>query len=490
MPMTIKRTPTALIILDGFGYNSFHAYNAIACADMPTLKLLLRTYPHTVLHASGQYVGLPPGQAGNSQAGHLTIGAGRIIPQPVTIINNAIADGTFFSNPVLCTSLTKLKNSNKALHIMGLVSDAGTHGTIQHLCAFVDAAAQAGIQRVFIHAFLDGRDTPPQSATTYLSALQKELNTLGVGVIGSIQGRFYAMDRDNNWERTDRCYTVLHGKQTGHRSSWQEVLATCYAGGITDEFVEPILLHKEAQLRPGDGIICTNFRPDRARQLITMLARDNQWCFLLTPFDYGQEITNTQALFCRPPYPTSLADHIAIKGLRSFFIAETEKYAHITYFIRCGREHPLASERQQLIPSIVTKNYVDYPCMSAPQITQAIIDSLQQDPYDVYFINYANLDMVGHSGNFDATVRAAACIDQQLTVLLDEFVTKRNGTLYITGDHGNAEDMTPMQGQPHTQHTTNPVYFIATGNTAEQNNVALPRTGLADIAPYILRNLV
>jgi 2,3-bisphosphoglycerate-independent phosphoglycerate mutase len=486
------KSPTVLVILDGFGYREESDYNAIAHAQTPALNRLRATYPHTLLEASGSAVGLLPGYAGNSEVGHLTIGAGRTILQPGTIIHNDIQDGTFLSNEVLKTTLSRLP-ATKKLHIMGLLSDAGVHSSVEHLYAFIQAAELCGIRNIVVHPFLDGRDTPPRSARAYLEALQKYMDEYG-GTIGSVHGRFYAMDRDKNWGRTAQSYRVLTGDGPMDCKDWASVLSYYYERGLTDEFIPPTLCTQQGVISDGDGIIFFNFRPDRARQLTESFVHKGfnafkrkhiDLAFFITPTDYGLP---TVVLYAQKPVVPTLKEVLSQAGLTLYTIAETEKYAHVTYFFGGGREEAFEHEDRVLIPSIRAQNYIHYPCMSACKITRAVLQSLKASPHDFYLINYANADMVGHSGDFKATVKAIECVDKQIKKLVETIVYVMHGTLYITADHGNAEEKWDYVAcQPRTAHTTNKVPFMVVKHGLECEKVHLPLRTLADIAPYVIR---
>lgn len=486
--------PVALIILDGFGYRAATEYNAIAQAKKPFIDYLFQTYPHTLLQASGEFVGLPPGFAGNSEVGHITIGAGRVIDQPLTIINRAIKSGEFFKNPILNQAL---HNFQGTLHLIGLLSDAGVHSHIDHLCAFIDAAEQYHISNIVIHAILDGRDTPPKSAARYLDRIQHYL-TNHEAIIGSLAGRFYAMDRDHHWDRIEKYYRCLTEKQIVQFDHWQTSLDYYYNHEITDEFIPPTQLTHKGIIKENDGVIFFNFRPDRARQLTESIIDPtfNQFprayvklAFFLTPVDYGVQ-PDGKVMFAIAPINQTLKEILARHGKKIFSIAETEKYAHVTYFFSGGIESEWPGEERVLIPSLPAKNYIDHPQMSAHQITQTVLKSLESTPRDFYLINYANADMVGHSGDFQATIKAIECLDHELHILFDLIVEKMHGTLYITADHGNAEDKWDEQAQqPRTAHTTNPVPFIMVRQGLEHGHINVPITQLADIAPFILHNM-
>ncbi|HZW60990.1 MAG TPA: 2,3-bisphosphoglycerate-independent phosphoglycerate mutase [Candidatus Babeliales bacterium] len=487
--------PLVLVILDGFGYRKETVNNAIAQAKKPTIDFLLDTFPHTLLKASGTAVGLLQGIMGNSEVGHLTIGSGRIVQQPVSFIHEAITHKSFFKNPALTQQLQKLKQSGAPLHIMGLLSNAGVHSDLEELYAFLDAAHQHGIRHVFIHAFLDGRDAPAKSAVQFLQPLDDALTSLEYGSIGSLHGRFYAMDRDKHWDRTEKSYRVLTGQEECIPQTWETALQEQYNNKITDEFIVPIQLDPTSSIEPGDGIIFMNFRPDRARQLTAAFVdplfnhfpvrKLNLSCFI-TPVNYGANL-KTVVMFPEHPIQHTLKEVLEEYNKTMFSIAETEKYAHITYFFDGGREKTFNHEKRVLVPSLPERNYIHHPQMSAREITADVLKSLQTDPRDFYLINYANADMVGHSGDLQATIKAIECLDEQLKKLYETVVINMDGTLIVTADHGNAEDKyDPVAKQPRTAHTTNPVPFIIANKKLENCPEHLKLTSLADIAPYIL----
>lgn len=503
----MKNTPVALVILDGFGYLQHKEHNAIAQAHMPNFMQWWQQYPHAVLKAAGNAVGLPEELSGNSEVGHYTLGAGRIVQQPMTLWLNSIEDGSFAHNEVLVKELERLHHAGGALHIMGLLSDAGVHAHEKQIYASIGAAVNAGIKRIIIHVFLDGRDVAPQSAHEYLQRLTIYIKQYTQAqkchvIIGSIHGRFYAMDRDNNWERIEKSYRVLTEKQDGPYESWEKVLERNYAHSITDEFIPPTQLDPESQIHNGDGILFCNVRPDRARELtrcfiqsdplsvfIPFVLKPLSLTFFITPVVYDIHLPTT-VLFAREPIHNTLKDVLAAHHKTIFSIAETEKYAHVTYFFRGENEDRVPGETRTMIHSIVADNYKDNPHMSAEEITNAVILSLRNEPSDFYLINYANADMVGHSGDLDATVKAVECLDLQLKLLYDVIVEKMDGTLYITADHGKAEQMSDEStGQPRTAHTSNCVPFIMIKKESVNIPLELPLTQLADVAPFILQNM-
>ena len=513
-------SPTMLIILDGFGYRKNADGNAIKAANMPNWKEWLKVYPNCLLKASGEAVGLLPGYMGNSEVGHTCMGSGRIVKTTLAKFHEAINNKSFFKNELLLKNFEKLKKENKTLHLMGLLSDAGVHSHECHLHAFIQLASMVGLKKVFIHAFLDGRDTPPKSAATYLQRLDDICKKFNCGTLTTMHGRFYAMDRDNNWDRTKVSYEILTARQdpsTELRANgrvnlstaknlknvtWQQALEDSYAKNITDEFFYPIQLHQDGIIQKEDGVVFFNFRPDRARQLTESFinpefkefktkdlnSTTNTLTFFITTTRYKKEFEKfkNDVLFEKESIQHTLLDEISIQTNNPVFvIAETEKYAHVTYFFRGMVEKTLPNETYTLIPSIKAKNYINHPEMSAEKITDAILKSLDTKPAYFYLINYANPDMVGHSGNFDATVKACEFVDKQLEKLYKEVIEKQDGTIFITGDHGNAEE---MNGKHSTSHTTNPVIFMMINKKIEPKNFE-SGLGLANIAPTILKYL-
>ena len=536
-----KKNPTALIILDGWGYGTDNPHNAITQAQPPTFNFLWQQYPHALLRCSGAAVGLPEGTPGNSEVGHLTIGAGAVIDQPITIINQSIKDGSFFNNEKLRDVFTACKNKNGRLHLLGLLSDGCVHSNIEHLFALLRAAHQQQIPHVFVHAFLDGRDVTPRSAEHYLEQLSTQLKNYG-GTLGSISGRFYAMDRDENWERTYPVFDMLVGNTlvsfdtipsgitqdernkntplvvSGRRSaakedvsnhtsttnSWHTILKNNYDQNITDEFIEPILLAPDAHISDNDTLIFFNIRPDRMRQLVslflevTLPSKKNQpnpspkkaaRNLTIASMVRYHSLFKNQIFFEKKEIHSTLLDLLEQHHKTVFTIAETEKYAHVTYFFSGGKETQRSNETRVLIPSHPERSYDHYPQMSAKEITDAVVNSVTTQPCDFYLINYANADMVGHSGDLPSTIVAVQCIDQQLKTLYKEFVLERNGTLYITADHGKAEEMWDTRhNAPKTAHTVNPVPFIMVRKDLEKKEMKLPLKELRDIASFILKH--
>ncbi len=489
--------PTALVILDGFGYSTDTTYNAIAQAHTPMLTYLHTHYPHTTLRASGEAVGLLDGAQGNSEVGHLTIGAGRIIKQPIRIMHELIENHQLTDLPVIKKEFSKLAQQKGTLHLMGLISDAGVHGHIDHLLAFIDIAQHYHIAHIAIHCFLDGRDTPPQSAVRYLERIDQKIRTIPEAFIASMCGRFYAMDRNKEWNRTQQTYDMLTQQQPIQFANWHEALTYYYDQKLTDEFIPPTQLNQQGTIKNGDGIIFFNTRPDRARQL-TQAFIDTRFglfphqflslAFFITPTSYGKRL-NTNTLIQKEPIHHTLMEVLCQNNFSTYTIAETEKYAHVTYFFNGGRESTFPNETRTMVPSITATNYIQLPEMQAAEITKNVLQSLDTSPCNFYLINYANPDMVGHSGDLSATIKAVECVDNQVEKLYKKIVQELDGTLYVTADHGNAELMYDIiNHQPYTAHTANPVEFIMINRALIDKLEQLPLKELKDIAPFVLKN--
>jgi len=502
-----SKKPIFLIILDGFGYSPLKNGNAIAKAKMPTWSRWLKKYPNTLLKASGEAVGLLPGFMGNSEVGHLTIGSGRVIKSLLKKIHESIQSGEFFNNKKLLDLFGKLKESGKALHLMGLLSDGGVHSHIEHLFALLDLAKKVGLKDVYIHAFLDGRDTLPTSAAKYLNMLDQKIKSVGIGKIASLHGRFYAMDRDHNWGRVEQSYKVLRGSFLPDSNiNWQNVLDDSYKKGNTDEFVLPVLLDKDGYIKQGDGVLFFNFRPDRARELTELFINDPKihLSFFLGMVCYKEEF---KSLMIHPErnellasvvewvfeddasvIQNTLLEVLAQNNKKVFVVAETEKYAHVTYFFNGMKEQKLDNETRILIPSVKAKNYIEHPEMSALEITKIILGSLKKDTCDFYLVNYANADMVGHSSDFEATVKACEILDAELKKLFDEVVIKLGGVMFITADHGNAEEKLDSFGNPKSAHTINSVPFmIVSKDDLHLKMLGNDSLGISAIAPSLLK---
>jgi len=492
------RPPLVLLILDGWGLREGTKANAIALAKTPNYSELLSRFPHTALEASGVRVGLPAGQMGNSEVGHMNMGAGRVVYQDLTRIDKAIADGDLLSNDVLLSSMDRCHQAGRALHLVGLLSDGGVHSHQLHLHALLELAKRRGLTRVFVHALTDGRDTSPTGGVRYVSQLEEHFARVGVGRIASVSGRYFAMDRDNRWERTQRTFDVLvHGiGATGQDA--RMVLERSYAAGPTDEFVEPTVLvdadgHPIGPIRSGDSVICFNFRADRVRQLTRALALPGFTGFdrravpdvhytCMTEYD---ETFDLPVVFTRQTFGQHLGEVLSTAGVSNLRLAETEKYAHVTYFFNCGQERPYPGEDRLLIPSPKVPTYDLQPEMSAPLIADALIDDLRRGAHPVIICNFANADMVGHTGKLPATIAAVETLDRCLGRII-EAVRSAGGTAILTSDHGNCEQMWDDQLQsPHTAHTNNPVPLILVGD--RRGDPPLRAGGaLCDVAPTIL----
>jgi 2,3-bisphosphoglycerate-independent phosphoglycerate mutase len=494
--------PCVLFILDGWGIDAPGNGNAIHRSRTPFLDDLQRTYPNTRLQCSGEAVGLPEGIMGNSEVGHLNIGAGRIVYQDLLRIDMAIRDGSFFQNPAFLELLSKVKKNDSALHLMGLVSDGGVHSQMTHLYALLKLAQDRGLQRVYVHAILDGRDTPPTSGRKYLGRLQETMRRLEFGKIASVCGRFYAMDRDNRWERVEIAYRLYtRGEGRSHRDPVQAV-ATAYRQGETDEFVRPIVITADDDtsppvIRDRDGIIFFNFRADRAREITRAFTAEDFDHFQRDPRpDLGAYVCMTlyDETFSLPiafqpvHLENILGEVISRNGLRQLRIAETEKYAHVTYFFNGGEEKPFPMEDRCLIPSPrEVPTYDHKPEMSASAVTDEVIQRLKTETYQFIVINFANMDMVGHTGVLAAAVKACEVVDTCVARIV-ETVQSMGGTALVTADHGNSEKMIDENGGAHTAHTLNPVPFILVDDT--RKNTSLRSDGrLGDIAPTILEIL-
>ncbi len=495
------KKPLLLMILDGWGINPSPIHNAVALANTPNLSGYLATYPHVPIQTSGMAVGLPDGQMGNSEVGHLNLGAGRIVYQDLTRISKSIVDGDFFTNPVLLDCIRAAKSVGGRLHLSGLVSDGGVHSHNTHLYALLELAKREGITDVFVHCLLDGRDTPPQSGADYLAQLEAEITRIGCGRIATVMGRYYAMDRDNRWDRVEKAYNAMvHGLGELSVSS-KEAIEQSYAAKIYDEFVVPTVICDEGapvgQVLDGDGFIFFNFRSDRAREITRALALED-----FDGFARGQRprlagyvcMTEYDATFGLPiaygpeELTNILGGILAERGLKQLRIAETEKYAHVTFFFNGGVEVPFGGEDRALIPSPKeVATYDQKPEMSAAQVTDKLLKLLEQDLYDVIVLNFANCDMVGHTGVEEAAIRAVEAVDACAGKVVAK-VRELGGVTLITADHGNAEQMQDENGEPFTAHTTNPVWLILVDDT--RKGAQLREGGrLADIAPTMLKML-
>jgi 2,3-bisphosphoglycerate-independent phosphoglycerate mutase len=485
---------TMLMILDGFGENTNEKGNAIKIANTPNIDKLMKLCPTTDIFTSGLNVGLPDGQMGNSEVGHTNIGAGRIVYQELTRITKSIEDGDFFSVPEFDEAVENCKKNNSSLHIMGLLSDGGVHSHIRHLYALLELAKRKGIENVYVHAFLDGRDTPPASAENYITKLEEKMKEKEIGKIASISGRFYAMDRDKRWERVGKCYNALVNGEGIKAQSATSAIEASYQKEIFDEFVEPTLICNGdtpiATIKENDSVIFFNFRPDRARELTRSLV-DNNFdgfetktlnLYFVCMTQYDETMPNVHIAFKPTALKNTFGEYISNLGMTQLRIAETEKYAHVTFFFNGGEEKQYNGEDRILVPSPKVETYDLKPEMSAYEVTEKVVEAILSKKYNAIILNYANPDMVGHTGNLDAAVKAIETIDECVGKVVDA-IEQVNGVLLITADHGNAEQMIDYKtGEPHTAHTTNPVPLILVG----MNDVSLKTGKLADLAPTML----
>ncbi len=493
-----RRVPLVLAVLDGFGLAPAGPHNAISLARTPHWDGWWAAAPRTQLSASGEDVGLPDRLMGNSEVGHLNLGAGRIVNQPLTRITKAIRTGDFLRNAALRGACAHVRKSGGALHLMGLISDGGVHSHLDHVPGFLALAKAEGVARVFVHAFTDGRDTPPSSGAAYVATLEAMLAGSGVGRIATVSGRYWAMDRDQRWERVEKAWRALVLGEGATAPSAAATIAAAYAAGTTDEFIAPTVIVDAAgvplgRIGDGDAVLHLNFRPDRARELARALMRDDFDGFArpgrsvdlafvgLTRYD---EALDLPVAFPPEDIQETLGDLYAGLGLSQLRIAETEKYAHVTYFFSGGREAPLAGEERCLVPSPRVATYDLEPAMSAPGVTDQVVRRISAGPPDLVVLNFANADMVGHTGMLAPTIVAVEVLDACLA-RVEAAVRDAGGLLAITADHGNAEQMwDAARGEPHTAHTTNPVPFVLLGEAAR--GVRLEAGRLADVAPTLL----
>ncbi|PLX81523.1 MAG: 2,3-bisphosphoglycerate-independent phosphoglycerate mutase [Desulfuromonas sp.] len=494
------KSPVVLVILDGWGLAECTVSNAVCQAKTPVLDRLVAEYPHAELGASGVSVGLPDGQMGNSEVGHLNIGAGRIVYQDLTRISKAAAEGELGSNQTLLELFDRIRAKQGKLHLLGLLSDGGVHSHNSHLYALIELARQQGVEQICIHPFMDGRDTPPKSGAAYLRQLEQEMQRIGCGDVATVSGRFYAMDRDNRWERVAKAYQAMTVGEGLPAASSADAIETAYADGQTDEFVEPRVICRDGvpvgTIDDGDGILFFNFRADRAREMTRALTQDGFDGFArakapslagyvcLTEYD---ETFGLPVAFPPETYRNILGEVLAQHGMTQLRIAETEKYAHVTFFFNGGVEEPFPGEDRVLIPSPKeVATYDQKPEMSAPEVTAEVVKCIRSGKYDVIILNFANPDMVGHTGVMEAAVAAMETVDGCLGQVVDATLDM-GGSLLVTADHGNCEQMSDGANGPHTAHTSNPVrlFLVAPG---EQDRTI--RSGiLADLAPTILELL-
>lgn len=490
------KKPTALIILDGWGYRESCQDNAVCNAETSNFDRINKTYPSTTIGASGMDVGLPDGQMGNSEVGHLNIGAGRVVYQPLTRITKSILDGDFFEMPALKGAAKNVKEKGSKLHLFGLLSDGGVHSHIKHLKGIIDFAKKEGLTEVYLHAFLDGRDTPPRSALKYFEDIEAHMAEVGLGQVATVSGRYYAMDRDNRWERVELAYKALVKGEGEKVATAKEAVEASYAKDKDDEFVLPTVIEANGQpvatVGENDSVIFFNFRPDRAREITRSIVDPDFKGFDVDSFkthyvcmtQYDVTIPNVEVVFMPETITNTLGEYLGDIGKTQLRIAETEKYAHVTFFFNGGIEEPYKGEDRILIQSPGVATYDMKPEMSAYEVKDAFLKRLDEGNLDFVVLNFANPDMVGHTGDFDAAVKAVNAVDECLGQVIDKLLSM-NGKAIITADHGNAEEMVDyINGGPMTAHTTNVVPCIMVG----QGDVALREGGkLCDLAPTLLQ---
>ena len=486
------KKPVLLCIMDGFGKNDSDYGNAIKAAKTPNLDKIISQNPMTFIGASGLDVGLPDGQMGNSEVGHTNIGAGRVVYQELTRITKSITDGDFFENEALLGAVNNCIENKTALHLFGLLSDGGVHSHNTHLYGILALAKRMGLEKVYIHCFMDGRDVPPTSGKDFVCELYNKCKEIGVGEIATIMGRYYAMDRDNRWERVEKAYNAITKCEGVKFTCGKQMIEASYENGVTDEFIVPAVSEKAEPVKDGDSIIFFNFRPDRARE-ITRCFVDPDFSgferekiknlFYVCMTQYDAAMPNVKVAFKPQSLDNTLGEYLCSKGLKQLRIAETEKYAHVTFFFNGGVEKQYEGEDRILVKSPAVATYDLQPEMSAYEVTEKLLGAIDEDKYDAIILNYANCDMVGHTGVFEAAVKAVEAVDTCVGKIFDA-VNKKGGVMLITADHGNADKMYEPDGSPFTAHTTNPVPFIVTGYPCE-----LVKEGgrLCDIAPTILK---
>ncbi len=490
----MNKKPYALIIMDGYGVNERHEGNAIYSADTPNMDRYMETCPNTIVHASGMDVGLPDGQMGNSEVGHTNIGAGRIVYQELTRITKSIDDGDFFKNPTLLQAMENCKKNDSALHLMGLLSDGGVHSHNKHLYGLLRMAKENGLEKVHVHCFLDGRDVPPSSGADFVQELVNQIRAIGVGDIATVMGRYYAMDRDNRWERVEKAYNAMVLGEGNTCESGVTAVKESYNEGVTDEFVIPTVVVKDGapvgKIQAKDSVVFFNFRPDRAREITRTIVDPEFSGFERSFFEtcyvcmtqYDASMPNVEVAFKPESLTNTFGEYISQKGLRQLRIAETEKYAHVTFFFNGGVENVYDGEDRALINSPKVATYDLQPEMSAPEVCDEVVDRIKSGAYDVIVLNFANCDMVGHTGVFEAAVKAVETVDTCLGKVVDA-IESMGGVALITADHGNADQMVDYEdGGAFTAHTTNVVPLVLIG----KNDAKLKPGRLADLAPTML----
>ncbi len=488
----MAKKPIALIIMDGYGINNTTAGNAIAAAKKPHLDKYLAEYPHTQLQASGLAVGLPDGQMGNSEVGHTNIGAGRVVYQMLVKISKDIEDGKIYDNKALTDAMESAKNNGKALHLIGLLSNGGVHSHIGHLFGLLEMAKKHGLEKVYIHSFHDGRDVPPTSGIEFMRELVDETKKLGVGKVATLCGRYYAMDRDNAWDRVEKAYDAMVLGEGVQESDPVEAIQHSYDNGVTDEFILPAVIDKDGMIKEGDSVIMINFRPDRARQITRAFVDPDFNGFerkkgyfplnYVCMAQYDAEMPNVTVAYPPEQLKMTFGEYISEQGMTQLRIAETQKYAHVTFFFNGGEERQFEGEERILIKSPDVPTFDLKPEMSAYEVCDAVCNAINEDKFDVIILNYANCDMVGHTGVFDAAVKAVEAVDECVGRMVDALLAK-GGKAIITADHGNADCMVdPDTNSVFTAHTTNPVPMIVIG----QGDVKLKEGRLCDLCPTML----
>ena len=487
----MSKRPVLLCIMDGFGKNESTYGNAIAAAKKPNLDKIVSENPMTFIGASGLDVGLPDGQMGNSEVGHTNIGAGRVVYQELTRITKSIQDGDFFTNEALVGAMENCKKNSSALHLMGLMSDGGVHSHNTHLYGIMELAKRSGVDKVYIHCFMDGRDVPPTSGKDYLAELYKKCDEIGVGEIATVMGRYYAMDRDNRWERVVKAYKAMTEGEGVKFDCACKMMEESYANDVTDEFIVPAVSEKAVPVKDNDSIVFFNFRPDRAREITRAFVdpafsgferEQLKGLYYVCMTQYDATMPNVHVAFKPESLENTFGEYISDKGLKQLRIAETEKYAHVTFFFNGGVEKQYPGEDRILVKSPAVATYDLQPEMSAYEVTDKLLAAIESDKYDAIILNYANCDMVGHTGVFDAAVKAVEAVDTCVGKIVDA-VAAKGGVTLITADHGNADKMYEADGSPFTAHTTNPVPFIVVGYPCELREGGR----LCDIAPTMLK---
>ncbi|MCU9612912.1 2,3-bisphosphoglycerate-independent phosphoglycerate mutase [Caldibacillus lycopersici] len=492
----MAKSPKALIILDGFGLRDETKGNAVAQAKKPNFDRFWNEFPHATLRADGEFVGLPDGQMGNSEVGHLNIGAGRVVYQSLTRVNLSIREGEFAKNETFLNAMNHVKQNGTNLHIMGLLSDGGVHSHIQHLYALLRLAKEQGVENVYVHGFLDGRDVGPQTAKAYISETLEKMNEYGVGKFATISGRYYSMDRDKRWDRVEKSYrSMVYGEGPTYKDPI-ELVEDSYQNGIYDEFVLPSVIVQEngepvATVQDNDAVIFYNFRPDRAIQISNTFTNEDFRSFDRGPkhpkhlyfvcLTHFSESVNGYVAFLPTNLDNTLGEVLSQNGLKQLRIAETEKYPHVTFFFNGGKEDPFPGEERILINSPKVATYDLKPEMSAYEVTDALLNAINEDKFDAIILNFANPDMVGHSGKLEPTIKAIETVDECLGKIVD-LILEKGGNAIITADHGNSDEVVTLEGQPMTAHTTNPVPVIVTKKDVELRTDGI----LGDLAPTML----